>query len=131
MSNNKGENYLDKISNSMAFGSIDVITLLGVCNVIILSKDIYKKNAEVSRFIEKTMGVTLPPYVIKSRTLIAARISRVIMAYNSTELNSVGKKINKELQEVIDGLEFNSGRPQKRNKRRNQNEKLEKWLKGL
>ena len=66
----------DEIKYYLAKEDTNKIELMGILGVLIIKKDFLKKNSDVGDFIEYTMGVKFPEYVIKSRTLMSARINR-------------------------------------------------------
>ncbi len=69
------------------------VELIGIFGILIISKELIKKNSEVADFIEFVLDLRLPEYVIKSRTLMMARTSRVLI--NMTDdfnLKNIRKK---------------------------------------
>ena len=58
---------------------LDILDLISLFCVFIISRKYIKTNAEVSEFIEQTLKEKFPSYVVKSRTLMAARTCRVLL----------------------------------------------------
>ena len=107
--------------------------LMGVMGIIIISKDVIKRNTDVGEFIEYVMKIKFPEYVIKSRTLMSARINRILI---NIEDNSEIRKISRNILDYLDNIENEnkSNEPEKnikKVKKENENDKLKKWLKGL
>jgi len=111
--------------------NIDIVKLLGIITIIILDKDFFAHNADVGSFLEKVMEIKLPVYVIKSRTLMAARSGKIIINYNLNEQIELKDKIYEYLKEADLKEEKLQLVSKKRNKKKNENEKLEKWLRRL
>lgn len=109
------------------------VELIGIFGILIISKELIKKNSEVADFIEFVLDLRLPEYVIKSRTLMMARTSRVLI--NMTDdfnLKNIRKKILEYL-DVIENKKIFDGQEKeiKKTKKKNENDKLKKWLEGL
>ncbi|MCM7812729.1 hypothetical protein M8S76_05795 [Enterobacter hormaechei] len=51
---------------------------LGLVIMLILSKDVFRTNLDVGEFINKTFKISFLNYVIRSRTLMCAKICRHI-----------------------------------------------------
>ena len=112
---------------------VDTIELMGVMGMLIISRDIIKRNSEVGEFLEKTLDLILPEYVIKSRTLMSARVNRVLVNVDD-EIQI--KKYEKKILEYLESLEEEEESKEvekvtKKVKKENENDKLKKWLKGL
>lgn len=109
------------------------VELIGIFGILIISKELIKKNSEVADFIEFVLDLRLPEYVIKSRTLMMARTSRVLI--NMTDdfnLKNIRKK-TLEYLDVIENKKIFDGQEKeiKKTKKKNENDKLKKWLEGL
>ncbi len=117
------QSYLNK-------NSVSVIDLIGVITIIIISKDIFKRNSEVGDFVNDILRVRFPQYVIKSRTLMAARVNRLLMELDESQIRDIKSNIIIYLDE-IDHSELVEKPILHKKKKKNENEKLEKWLKGL
>ena len=112
---------------------VSKVELMGVMGIIIISKDVIKRNTDVGEFIEYVMKIKFPEYVIKSRTLMSARINRILI---NIEDNSEIRKIIRNILDYLDNIENEnkSNEPEKnikKVKKENENDKLKKWLKGL
>ena len=112
---------------------VSKVELMGVMGIIIISKDVIKRNTDVGEFIEYVMKIKFPEYVIKSRTLMSARINRILI---NIEDNSEIRKISRNILDYLDNIENEnkSNEPEnniKKVKKENENDKLKKWLKGL
>lgn len=109
------------------------VELIGIMAIIIISKDLIKRNHEVGEFIKKILEIEFPEYVVKSRTLMAARVNRILI--NIDDEREI-KKVNRKILRYLDTLEKNKESEDlekivKKAKKENENDKLKKWLKGL
>ncbi len=115
--------------------NIDIFDFLGIVNVLLYSKTIFKRNKEVDEFILEIFDIKLPEYVVKSRTLMVARISRIVFDFEKGQIEDKKNKIiNSSLfsDEDLDIMTASDKQAhEKPNKKKNENEKLETWLKGL
>ena len=112
---------------------ISKVELMGVMGIIIISKDVIRKNADVGEFVKYTTKIKFPEYVIKSRTLMSARINRILV---NIEDESEVRRINRKVLEYLDNIEnekISDGAEKtiRKVKKENKNDKLKKWLKGL
>lgn len=117
--------FLRIISNN----ELDLVDLIGINVILIYSKSFFKKNQEISNFLEEVYDIEFLPYVMKSRTLIVARITREITEKNEEQLNAVRKNII----EYLNNSYIINDEPieKKRSKKKDANEKLTTWLEGL
>lgn len=112
---------------------ISKVELMGIMGIIIISKDLIRKNADVGEFVKYTTEISFPEYVIKSRTLISARINRILVNIeDESEVRRISRKVleyldNIENEKISDGTE----KTIRKVKKENENDKLKKWLKGL
>lgn len=121
----------DEIKYYLAKEDTNKIELMGILGVLIIKKDFLKKNSDVGDFIEFTMGVKFPEYVIKSRTLMSARINRnLINEESDLEIERICKKILDYFYTLENKSDIEEN-TYKKQKKKNENEKLKKWLKGL
>ena len=57
--------------------------LIGIITELIYSKDIFAKNKDISNFVKDIFDIELKDYVVKSRTMIVAKISKKIIGSES------------------------------------------------
>ncbi len=132
MENNKYNDY-EVVIEKLNSNKIDYISFMGIASYIIYSKEIFPKNKDIVIFLKTVFGLSYLDYVIKSRSLIAARITRHILEKDKDELSLLVQELIKYI-ECISPDDSTSGSDKKRNKsskRKNANEKLDTWLKGL
>lgn len=122
-----------KIKFYLKKNEINTIELMGIMGMIIISKDILKRNSEVKELIEKVLGLTFPEYVIRSRTLMSARVNRFLVGIdNESEIKKYQKKILNYLESLEDPkVPEELEKVVRKAKKENENDKLKKWLKGL
>jgi hypothetical protein len=111
---------LNKLSNT----SLCLSDLLGIICYIIYSKDIFPKNRDLMPFLNKVFNISFLEYVINSRTLIVARITKYVYLMDEKESVNIPLKI-------IEYFKAQQVANPKQNKKRNANDKLETWLKGF
>ncbi|MCY7498263.1 MULTISPECIES: hypothetical protein [Bacillus] len=116
---------MDKYLNRLLYESVDSIEVLGISIALIYSKEIFKKNEDLKNFLVKVFDLQFLPYVMKSRTLIAARVSRTLVKLNEEEIHKIKLKILDYFKSDEESDKVKSS------KRNTANEKMKKWLEGL
>lgn len=116
------EFFLKKLNSSHS----DRIDLLGLNAALLYSKNHFKKNEDISYFLKEVYNIDFLPYVMRSRTLIVARITRELNNKDTLELDKIRAKL-------IDFLNKTKPTPElkKKNQKKNANEKMKTWLEGL
>lgn len=85
--------------------------LIGISSELILETRIFPKNSDIPPFLKEVFGVTYKEYVIKSRTLMLARVVRQIDNTPTAEIEHLKRRLyqflteQKEGQESIDKIE--------------------------
>lgn len=122
-----------KIKLYLKKNEIGTMELMGIMGMLIISKDILKRNSEVEEFIKRTLELTFPEYVIRSRTLMSARVNRVLVGIDDeSEIKKYQKKILEYLESLKEAkMTEEPERVARKVKKENENDKLKKWLKGL
>jgi hypothetical protein len=110
-------NRLNKL-NKDGQDKADIIALLAI---IIYEKDIFLKNKDIKEFITKVFNITYLDYVIESRTSIFSRISKDVYSMNENKIQEV----------MISLMNFFNIEKSKSKKKKNENDKLDIWLKRL
>lgn len=112
---------------------VNKVELMGIMGILIISKDLIRKNIDVGNFVKDVMGVNFPEYVIKSRTLISARVNRILVDIeDDAEIRKIRKKVLKYLDDIEnEKLPDELEKTTKKAKKENENDKLKKWLRGL
>lgn len=90
MDNAKEINDILKQFKTKRFSKENFIGLI-VC--ILLNKDIFSYNHEVSKFIKLSFDLQLPLYAVRSRTLMVAKICRHLVNFNEKEIDRLNNKI--------------------------------------
>lgn len=75
--------------------------LLGVTVSLFFNKEIFIKNTDLSDFIVSSFSLVLPPYIVRSRTLMIAKICRVIFFSDEKNLNIYKKNIITDLNLIL------------------------------
>ncbi|MGO4790395.1 hypothetical protein AB4124_23560 [Paenibacillus sp. 2KB_20] len=127
--NNINTEIFKKIDNNRTKSHIDTSELIGLNSLLIYSKDIFGKNEEVDEYIKKVFNINFLPYVIRSRTLIFARVSKEIYYYDENQKNSVMKKMIQYFQgNLSDDTTIKKNNSEGKT---NANENMKKWMRGL
>lgn len=118
------------VQNHLKKNNTDIVEIIGIITTLIITKDVFKKNLEVKEFLSNVLGIDFPSYVMRSRTLMAARTSRLLFTVDEDSLYELKNKIFTYIKN-IDMLDEKNMSNVKKTKKKNENQKLEKWLKGL
>lgn len=121
---------IHELKKALKLKHLNFFEIIGIYCILLLSKEIFKNNSDVSEFVRKTIGISLPIYVAKSRTLMIARCVRIISTYNEEQQHNLCDRcydiLNTKEEKVL--LEVNST---KSKQKKSENEKLTIWLRGL
>lgn len=126
--NNTSSEVFKKMNNNRSKSNVDTSELIGLNSLLIYSKDIFTKNEEVDEYIKKVFDINFLPYVVRSRTLIFARISKEIFHYDEEQRSSIMENM---IQYFQDDLSTNTSDGNGHAKRKNANENMKKWMRGL
>lgn len=86
-------NYIAKISiANFKNRKVDKETFLGVFVSIVMNKEIFNTNNDAGFFINDTLNILLPHYVMRSRTLMVARACRILFIADENKIESYVKK---------------------------------------
>lgn len=110
--------------------------LIGAITLVLYSKDIFPRNIDAYNFINNVFNVNYLDYVIRSRTLLCARLTRNLVEMNEKQVDKTIKELSlffleymAELKEEHDVYEKNE---RKGIKYKINNEKdLDKWIRGI
>lgn len=116
------EDYINLVKKISALNT-DVSDIIGVLTVFIYSKDIFKSNKDLPEFISSVLGVKYKDYVFKVRTTLVSKCSRFIYLSSKEELDLIRKNF-------IRHFIFDTPKERKVSSKRNENDKLGKWLEG-
>lgn len=76
--------------------------LTGIFSQLIFSKEIFKKNSDIDNFIQDVLDLSFKAYVMKSRTMIVSKISKLI--FDSNDINKYIKPLSIFINIKIDEL---------------------------
>lgn len=100
-------NKLILFKNELKFKSVYSYKIVGIITELIFSKKIFKKNAEIQEFIKKNFNYEAKDYVLKSRSLIISKLSKIIIMSNEKEKEILRKKIALFVDEKIEIIKKN------------------------
>lgn len=90
--------YRNELKNKL----IPKYKLIGIVSSLLLSKEIFKKNTEIYDFVKEVFSIELKPYLLKSRTLTVAKISKLIFSIEDDK--SYKNKLYQFIQQCIDTM---------------------------
>lgn len=88
--------------NELKNKNIPKYKMIGIATELIYSKSIFNQNKEIFNFVKTVFNYELKDYILKSRTMIVAKVSRIIV--NSENINIYKKElyefINLQIEEI-------------------------------
>ncbi len=81
------------IIHKLRFGNTTKESLIGGVTCLVLSKNLFKLNAEVYKFIFNIFNIKFLPYAIRSRTLMLAKTCRIMVNLDSQEVKAASIRI--------------------------------------
>ncbi|WP_283595112.1 hypothetical protein [Limosilactobacillus galli] len=75
--------------------------LIGIACEVLLSKELFKNNVDTVSFLEEVFSVKYKDYVIKSRTTIIARTTRIINKSDEPTIYQYKKKLYLFIDEYL------------------------------
>jgi len=104
--------------------------LIGLTISMMLSKDIFKTNKDVSDFASQEINLDFLEYAIKSRTLMIARTARKISEFDDKDQKKLVSSIrNYCFNHMI--LEDKHQKNHTEKSKNNANKSMEKWISAL
>ena len=90
--------------NELKNKSIPKYKIIGIVSELLLSKQIFVKNADIEEFLRDVFGMKFKNYLYKSRTMIVARVTKEIvkLEMDSNYRNKLYKFIQKKIDETKD-----------------------------
>ncbi|EKN6227961.1 hypothetical protein DVP38_13035, partial [Yersinia enterocolitica] len=88
------DKYLLKAINRASHLGFQKEHMIGLVIMLILSREIFNTNLEVSNFISNIFGIKFPNYAIRSRTLMSAKLARHINELDEKEIESDYRKLS-------------------------------------
>jgi hypothetical protein len=106
--------------------------LIGLSILMMLSKDIFKTNKDVSDFVSQEINLNFLEYAIKSRTLMIARTARKISEFDDKDQKKLVSSIRNycfnhmmlEEKDQINHIE-------RERSKNNANKSMKKWISAL
>lgn len=92
--------YRNELKNS----KVPKYKLIGIVTEILVSKEIFKKNFEIGLFLKEIFDIDYKEYVMKSRTMIIARTSRIIHNSENNEYINYKKNLYFFITEQIEKM---------------------------
>lgn len=97
--------------NELKNKSIPKYKIIGIVSELLLSKQIFKRNKDIEKFLKEVFELELKEYLFKSRTLLVSKVIREIMCIENENLYK--NKLYKFVQEKINDLKDDSIKKEK------------------
>lgn len=97
--------------------------LIGITTEILLSKEVFRRNSEINLFLRDVFNMRFKTYVMKSRTMIIARISRNIYVADNKQYVEIKSNLLKFINREIKKMQKEVGQKKGKNQ-------FDGWLKG-
>lgn len=100
---------------------------------VILHKDVFTSNEQVSHFLKMVLKLQLLPYATRSRTLMCAKACRTLVASDHNEISAYGASAAFYIQELLNFTENEKriGNAQKNRKQKNALDNMDRWVTGI
>ncbi len=121
------DNNLKKCINKAYHSGYSKDSFLGLVILLLLSKDFFPTNKHAAEFANKHFNVEFLNYVLRSRTLMSAKLSRIIVNMTDDELKKCHAFLLFELRSDIGKLEDIDIKKYNR-KKKNAINNLNKWI---
>lgn len=95
--------------------------VVGIVTEILLSKEVFFKNEDISVFLNNVFGIVYKEYVLKSRTTILARCIRDIYMVDEKEFEEYRKQL----------LEYVKSDIEVKPKSKKNTDSFHKWMDGI
>lgn len=99
--------------NELKIKSIQKYKLIGIVVELLFSKMVFPRNSEIVDFLNDVFSVEFKSYIIKSRTLIAAKLCRYIE--NEESITAFQKELYKFVCNKIEDLKDDAEAIKKKN----------------
>ncbi|MFW2901723.1 hypothetical protein ACN6J9_14315 [Carnobacterium maltaromaticum] len=88
--------------SSLKSKDIPKFQMMGITSELILSKQVFPKNTEISSFLKVVFNLEFKNYVMKSRTLILSRTVRAIERCSENEHQDYRRKLLNFVEEYYE-----------------------------
>lgn len=88
--------------NELKNKSVPKYKIIGIVAELLLSKEVFHTNLEIEDFLKQVFDLQFKVYVFRSRTLVVARVIRVLLAIEND--SSYKNNLYKFVQSKIDVL---------------------------
>lgn len=110
--------------------NVSKVTFLGAIICLLMNKELFKRNSDVNDFITSIFNIAMPVYATRSRTLMVAKICRVIVSYNDEKI----KKASNNTCVYINGVSKSEVKIKSSSLNKNKNNALDNmnmWIDGI
>ncbi|CAI1523037.1 hypothetical protein [Serratia fonticola] len=111
-------------------GNIAKESFLGLVVTLMLSKEIFKNNSDVASYAKEVFNIHFLPYAVRSRTLMVAKLCRVIINYNEITVKKISIKTYQYINEHF-VIEDENRIISSKNYKTNALDNMDKWIGGI
>lgn len=108
-------------------------TFIGIIVSLILNKELFKTNQDVVKFTNLAFDLNFPMYITRSRTLMVARICRVLFNSDEKSIEKLSNMTSTYLNDILSQQsELNLNTADKyKNTRNDALSNMNKWIGGI
>ncbi|EJP8300948.1 hypothetical protein NZA78_004945 [Escherichia coli] len=130
---NKNSNNLELLQTLVYKKPSSKEAFIGLITIAIYSREIFVKNEDAAEFVKNVFGLSFLDYVIKSRTLLCARLTRNLVNMSERDIKECIYKASEyfKTDKFIIGHNENSLTFKKSNVKRNANRDVGTWINAL
>jgi hypothetical protein len=107
--------------------------IIGFFVSVILNRNLFTSNEQVSKFLQLVLHLTLLPYAVRSRTLMCAKASRMLVLADDKQVSDFGAHAAFYIKEFLNSSE-NEDRLNIKNKKKDSKNALtnmDLWVSGI
>ncbi len=87
--------------------------LIGIVSELLLSKQIFPKNKDIGEFLESIFNLTYKGYIMKSRTILVAKVVRFI--YTNDDVDKYNKDLLAFINEQLSIIQNETNMKERKN----------------
>ncbi|WP_312284488.1 hypothetical protein [Yokenella regensburgei] len=104
-------------------------TFIGAIVCLLLDKQTFKSNNEVGEFINLILNIQIPTYMVRSRTLMVARVCRIINGLDTKNIEKLSNTTYRFLKTIM--LHELNQKSKVAGTGRDSLSNLDKWITGI
>ena len=108
---------------------------IGLITIVIYSREIFVKNEDAAKFVKNVFGITFLEYVVKSRTLLCAKLTRTLVNMSDRDIKESIYKVSEYFKTDKFIIEYNNSlhtfNKNSFKKKHNANRDVSTWISAL